>query len=185
MSTDAPDGPPAEVPPTDPRKVEAYRALIGPIHQDYYLSYFRRAEERGYAPMSWNWPVFFFDLLWLLWRRQYRWALITFLFAMVSVMLAGAIGQATGSETFGSVVFYVLVFGYFKVFLPLKANALYFEWSQQMIKLAQHQLPGQQNEQQALLTRFGGVNNNIPIILLVILLLLSLLGGPPPELATQ
>ena len=35
-----------------------YRAVIGEPNQEFYLSYFRRADSRGYAPISWHWPVF-------------------------------------------------------------------------------------------------------------------------------
>ena len=41
---------------------ELYADVIGPTHTSYYLAYFKRADERGYAPLAWHWPVLFADV---------------------------------------------------------------------------------------------------------------------------
>ena len=61
---------------------DLYRAVIGEPNQEFYLSYFRRADDRGYAPVSWHWPVLFIGLFWLLYRKQYVFALVVFALAI-------------------------------------------------------------------------------------------------------
>lgn len=165
-------------------KVAAFKAIIGPSNQDYYLSYFRRCEERGYAPVSWNWPVLFLGLGWLLWRRQYRWALFTLLIAIGSSIIAGLITEQTGSENAGRVAAYLLGLPYLVIYLPLKANGIYYEWCRGMIEGSARHFAGQPDEQKAWLIKNGGVNQALPLAMLVAFLLLSLLGGPQPELAS-
>ena len=76
---------------SDTRTPELYRAVIGTRKQEFYLPYFRRAEERGFPPLSWNWPVFFFGILWFLYRKLYVWALIVFFFPTFAVLVAGVV----------------------------------------------------------------------------------------------
>lgn len=166
-------------------KVAAYKALIGPTHQDYYLSYFQRAEERGYAPISWHWPVFFIALMWLLWRKQYTWAFITLAVIVAAQPLAFAIQNALNIEGLAQGIHSLIVGGYGLIYLPMKANALYFNWATTTVAHVQAQLPGQEAKQLETLARLGGTNANVPIAFIVILLIISVLAGQPPELASQ
>jgi len=166
-------------------KVAAFKAIIGPSNQDYYLSYFRRCEERGYAPVSWNWPVLFFGPGWLLWRRQYRWALFTVLLSVGSSHIAGLISEQTGSETTGMLAVYMLTLPYLGIYLPLKANGIYYEWCRDMIEGSGQLHAGRPDEQKSWLEKKGGVNQALPLILIIAFLLLTLVPGPPAELTNQ
>lgn len=166
-------------------KVAAFKALIGPKNQDYYLSYFRRCEERGYAPASWNWPVLALGLFWLLWRRQYRWAVFTLLLGVASSIVAGLVTQQTGSEDTGVIAAWILGFPFLGIYLPLKANGIYYEWCKRQITASQQLFAGQPDQQKAWLTKKGGVHQALPLILVIGFILLTLLAGPPPELASQ
>jgi len=166
-------------------RVAAFKAVIGPSNQDYYLSYFRRCEERGYAPVSWNWPVFFFALGWLLWRRQYQWALFTLILGIGSSIIGATVAEQTGSLDTGRIAVILVGLPYLMVYLPLKANGIYYDWCCRMIGGSQQLFAGQPEEQKAWLTTKGGVNQMLPLILVVFLLLLTLLGPPPPELVNQ
>jgi cell division septation protein DedD len=53
-----------------------YRAMVGPVHTDYYLRQFARFDAAGKAGMSWHWPAFFSALGWLAFRRLWREALL-------------------------------------------------------------------------------------------------------------
>ena len=166
-------------------KVAAYKALIGPTHQDYYLSYFRRAEERGYAPVSWHWPVFFIALMWLLWRRQYLWGLATLAVIVSAAPLANAFEAALNIDGVAQGVHSLIVGGYGLIYLPMKANAIYYEWAKVSVERIQSQLPGKEEEQLEALRRIGGTNNNIPIAFMMLLFIISILTGQPPEAISQ
>jgi len=166
-------------------RVAAFKAVIGPSNQDYYLSYFRRCEERGYAPISWNWPVLFLGIGWLLWRRQYRWVVFTLLLGIGSSIIAQTITEQTGSESTGTLAAYLLAFPYACIYLPLKANAIYYDWCVRMIDASNQLFSGQPEQQKTWLSQKGSVNQSLPLVLIVILLLLTLLSVPVPELASQ
>ena len=166
-------------------KVAAYKALIGTTHQDYYLSYFRRAEERGYAPVSWHWPVFFAGVFWLLWRRQYYWALVSVAVVFSAGALGGACAAAFESPAFGDLVNMLITGGFGLIYLPMKANAIYYNWAKNSLEKITAQLPPQAEKQLEALTQMGGTNNNIPIALFVFIVVVAMLAGPPPELASQ
>ena len=100
-------------------RVAAFKAIIGPSNQDYYLSYFRRCEERGYSPVSWNWPVLFLGVGWLLWRRQYRWALFTVALTIASWIVAGYVAEQTGSKSTGTISAYLLALPFTCIYLCL------------------------------------------------------------------
>lgn len=165
-------------------KLAAYKALIGPTHQDYYLSYFQRAEERGYAPVSWHWPVFFIALMWLLWRRQYVWALLTLGVILSAPAIAQALEASFQVEGMAQGVHSLIIGGYGLIYLPMKANAIYYNWAKTTLTQVQTQLPGQHEQQLEALTRMGGTNSNIPIAFMVLLIVLSVLTGQPPESAS-
>jgi len=72
---------------------ELYAAAVG-RKAGFYLPYFRRAADRGYPPVSWNWATFFFGVFWFLYRRQYRWAAGLALAALLVAVLAGQVALA-------------------------------------------------------------------------------------------
>ena len=168
-------------------RVDAFKAIIGEKNQDYYLSYFRRCEERGYAPPSWNWPALFLGVFWLLWRRQYRWAGFTMLLGVGTSIVSSLVAEKTGSPNTADLVAFLLGFPYLGIYLPLKANGIYYQWCSQMIADAKNQAtdPEKNQDQKAWLESRGGVNQALPLYLLLAFVLLTLLGSPPPELANQ
>jgi len=60
------------------RPEEELRAFVGP-NADYYLSSWAAADPAGgLQALRWNWPAFFLNVVWLLYRRMYRHFWITF-----------------------------------------------------------------------------------------------------------
>jgi hypothetical protein len=150
-----------------------YPAVIGTKNQTYYLSYFQRADARGYAPIAWHWPAFWIGLFWLLYRKQYRWALIYFVVPIAVVMLGSvADGLVPGS---GTAVVYGGLIGFQGVYFPLHANGIYYRWARNAVAGARAQFPAQADAQQEFLARVGGVNNHLPFIIVGLLMLISML----------
>jgi len=148
-----------------------YQAVIGRSNTDYYLAYFRRADARGYAPISWHWPALFLGLFWLLYRRLYRWGLI---FSGVSVgltMLASTLLVAGGGP-WVTRVYYVVMLLFQVVYVPLNANAIYYRWAKQEIANARAASPHQPRQQVLYLTMRGGVLKNLPVMVAAVLVLL-------------
>jgi hypothetical protein len=158
---------------------ELYRAVIGERQQDYYLGYARRAIQRGYTPLSWHWPAMIFGLLWLMYRKQYRWALIYFGISWLAMLLGAATEQV--APGLGTAVWLTTSIGFQYVWFPLNANAIYFRWAQSQVQMAREYHPGNPPTQQAWLAQRGGVNVAAPWILIGCFFLLLAFFGPPPE----
>ncbi|MCR9276528.1 MAG: DUF2628 domain-containing protein [Pseudomonadaceae bacterium] len=161
-----------------------FAAAIGTRNTGYYMNYFERADNRGYAPISWNWPVLFFGLFWLLYRRQYTWAGISVLFSMSLGLLAGGIAGA-GYEQIGNWLYSAGLIAFLGVYLPLHANGIYYRWCRTIVDTAKQQLPGQREHQLDRLATMGGPNRPLLLAMVIILLLTMSLGGPLQQLATQ
>ena len=99
-----------------------YRAFIGKLGLEHYLAYFARADARGYPPISWHWPALFFGVLWLIYRKLYRVALIAFLVPYVAMAIGAGAEHLVAKS--GNAVAWALLFGFFAVWLPLNAHAL-------------------------------------------------------------
>lgn len=161
---------PAESPPD-----ELYRAVIGEPNQEFYLSYFHRADARGYAPISWHWPVFVLGLFWLLYRKQYKFALIVLGIPYLAAMIAAAVdGVLPGS---GRPLLAVAVGAFGFVWLPLNANGIYYRWVRQQIERARGEFPGQIDAQLRRLDSLGGVNGQLPYVILISFVVFSILAG--------
>ena len=87
-----------ELPERQPSVETLYQATVGPRGQDFYMPYFQRAHQRGYAAISWNWPVFFVGFFWFLYRKLYLWAALVFIFPSGALIASGIVGGA-GSLT--------------------------------------------------------------------------------------
>ncbi len=161
---------PAETPPD-----ELYRAVIGEPNQEFYLSYFHRADARGYAPISWHWPVFVLGLFWLLYRKQYKFALIVLGIPYLAALIAAAVdGVLPGS---GRPLLAVAVGAFGFVWLPLNANGIYYRWVRQQIERARGEFPGQIDAQLRRLDSLGGVNGQLPYVILISFMVFSILAG--------
>ena len=160
--------------PLSSEREALFRALIGPHNQAYYLSYIRRAEARGYAPLAWHWPAFFLGPLWCLWRRQYMFAAILVALSMVVNLLSLRFGLGAS----GLLVQFLIVFT-LSSYAALKANAFVYAWARQNVSRAQALHPGQAATQLETLAQRGGVNQNLPWILGLFALLLVMLTPVP------
>ena len=150
-----------------------YKAIIGEQNQDYYLTYFQRADERGYPPISWHWPVLFFGVLWFVYRRMYRWAIGSFLLPYVLQVVTAALERFAPGV--GRMLFWIVIVGFYAVWLPLVANGLYYKQGSRMIRIARLLQPDDEAEQYRLISGRGGVHKQLPFVLLGFFTLLSML----------
>ena len=119
---------------TDREKL--YEAVIGHKNTDYYMAYFLRADERGYPPISWNWPGFFVGLIWLIYRRHYRWALFYFAVIPLITVGTGLLSGILGADM--SVTLQLVGITLFQaIYFPLNANGIYYKWVQGEIEKAE------------------------------------------------
>lgn len=166
--------------PSDDASNDLYRAVIGEPNQEFYLSYFRRADVRGYAPISWHWPVFVIGLFWLLYRKQYRFALIVFGLPYLIAMIAALVDTVLPGS--GRPLLVIAVFGFGFVWLPLNANGIYYRWANAEIGRARLEFPGQPDAQARYLEARGGVNGQLPYIILIGFMVMSMLAGSLSQL---
>lgn len=152
-----------------------FEAAIGPRGRDYYLPYFGRAERRGYAPLSWNWPAFLFGFFWFLYRKLYLWALVVFCYPTFAMLLAGAVANVWPNAY--QPVLLTLIFGFHMIYLPLNANGIYYRWARREVGRARNAHPGQPAAQIEQLAAVGGCNTNLPFLILGTFALLSLVLG--------
>jgi hypothetical protein len=159
-----------------------YRAVIGEPNQEFYLSYFRRADERGYAPISWHWPVLFIGLFWLLYRKQYIFALIVFALAGLATTVAALINSAMSGSGWPLLVLSIASFSFVYVWLPLHANGIYYNWARREIERAKVEFPGQADAQTRYLEARGGVNAQLPYLVLIGYIVMTMVVGSLSQL---
>jgi hypothetical protein len=157
-------------------QAQLYAAVIGEQWQDYYLAYFRRADTRGYAPISWHWPALLIAMPWLLYRRNYRWAFIAFGFPYVAAFTGVMLDEAASG--LGQYLFLLLLGGFQLLFMPLYANAIHYRFARQLIERARALHPGQLQQQITYLRKRGGTSLLPPTAAMTVLLLIASLAGP-------
>lgn len=160
---------------TRPDRERIYKAIIGERNQAYYLSYFERADARGYPPVSWHWPVLFFGVLWFVYRRMYRWAIGSFILPQLAAFVAAGIDQFIPGS--GRPLLLVTLIGFYAVWLPLVANGLYYKQAQRLISTAAVLHEGNEQRQFELISGRGGVHAQLPLFLIVAITVMSLLLG--------
>ena len=153
--------------------LELYTAAVG-RKVNFYLPYFQRADERGYAPLSWNWATFFFGVFWFLYRRQYRWAAILMLAALLVGILAGQLAVA-GFAGVGTAVQLAFLIGVNCIYAPLHANGFYYRWVSERIARAKAEFAFDRKRQVDVLAVRGGPNAAVPALLVAALLLMTFL----------
>lgn len=153
-----------------------YAAAVG-RRADFYVPYFQRADSRGYAPKSWNWAAFFLDVFWFLYRRQFRWAAVITLAALLASMLAAQIHVA-GFTSLAYVVQFGFLIGFKCIYLPLNANGFYYHWVRQRLEKAQAKAPQDRQRQTEALVSACKPNVHVPLMIFALLVLLSLLTMP-------
>ena len=157
-----------------------YAAAVGERKAAFYVPYFLRADERGYAPKSWNWAAFFLGVFWFLYRRQFRWAAILTLAALLAALLAGQISVA-GYPTLAFWVQLGFAICLNHIYVPLNANGFYYHWVRQRVEAVKAGLPLDRGRQAVALARLRP-NIQLPLMIFVVLLLLTMLASPPPGL---
>jgi hypothetical protein len=157
-----------------------YRAFIGRYGQQHYLAYFARADARGYPPISWHWPVLFCGVLWLIYRKLYRVALIAFIAPYFAI--AAAVGAERVVPNSGNAVAWILLLAFFAVWLPLHAHALYYRRARAAIEQMRAIYPGRVDAQITALGIVGGAHGRLPMALLALLTILSIVVGSLAEM---
>ena len=163
-----------------------YAAAVGK-KAGFYVPYFLRADERGYAPKSWNWAAFFLGVLWFLYRRQFRWACglaaASLLMSMLFVQLSIA-----GLPDFGAFLLAIFSIGVYGVYIPLHANGVYYERVRGHVERMRRRAPQDREKQLRNLAAACQPNIHFPLIAFAALVLLWLLIGPvapPPAAAAR
>lgn len=93
MSTSTPEVTTGDPPRTN-STTELFRAAIGPINTEYYLSKFAYFQTADHANASWNWAAALFTLCWLAFRQLWLVALAYAGAVVGAIWLVSGIGRA-------------------------------------------------------------------------------------------
>ncbi|HEV8691042.1 MAG TPA: DUF2628 domain-containing protein [Ideonella sp.] len=148
----------------------AWKAVIGPNNQAYYLEQFARAGAGG-SVNRWHWPAFFLTWYWLLYRKMWAWA-VGYFFAPYVVLLILGLVVALLAPQGGSSMAGLMPIAYFAALFvgpPLLVNRLYHA---HCAKLVRAMKSGSATREQALarLEARGGTSN-------IALILIGIFGG--------
>jgi hypothetical protein len=155
---------------------EYYKAILGPVNQDYYLDMFAGFDRVGAVSVTWHRHAFVASFFWLLYRKMWREALIYFLAPCLLMPLLGLIG-GTFLVTLGYVLYTVgIVF-----WLPMYANALYYKHCKKQIAMV-FASSGDVQQQLGELSARGGTGNVarmgvaalVSVVVLVILAIITM-----------
>lgn len=152
---------------------ELYAAAVG-RKAGFYLPYFRRAADRGYPPVSWNWATFFFGVFWFLYRRQYRWAAGLALAALLVAVLAGQVALA-GYPALGTTLQLAFLIAVLGVYLPLNANGFYYRWVTARVQQAKAEFAFDRERQLEFLALRGGPNLATPVLVFLAIVMVTFL----------
>ncbi|NPA16304.1 DUF2628 domain-containing protein [Persephonella sp.] len=146
-------------------KWEKYRLFIGK-NADYYIQRFKKFEETGGA-LSWNWPAFFFGIVWMLYRKMYLYGLIAFLAGgilgmMIAVMSPGNMLLAAGVQ-----LWLMIGFGAF-------GNYIYYYFVKNQVQRLEN-LYHDPEELKRALESYGGTNMVAPLLYLLIIFILQII----------
>jgi hypothetical protein len=108
--------------------IEYYKAILGPMNQDYYLDMFAGFDRVGAVSVIWHRHAFFASFFWLLYRKMWREALIYFLAPYLLMPLLGVIGGPF-LVTLGYMLYTIGIV----IWLPMYANALYYKHCKKQI----------------------------------------------------
>lgn len=68
-----------------------YKAIIGDKNTSYYIAKFEQFDRQGPGlKASWNWPAFFCNYAWALYRKMYGWFFAILGISVISIVIAGA-----------------------------------------------------------------------------------------------
>jgi cell division septation protein DedD len=114
-----------------------YRAVIGPINTDYYLSVFARFDAANRVGLSWNWAASLYTLNWMLFR-QLKWAALAYVGAVLATaLLLLGLGRMLLPATDEVQLGLLLVLALLAFVLPgLAGNALFYRQTRNMMTQA-------------------------------------------------
>ena len=133
--------------------VEYYKAILGPMNQDYYLDMFAGFDRAGAVSVIWHRHAFVASFFWLLYRKLWREALIYFLAPCLLMPLLGVIGGSF-LVTLGYVLYVIGIV----IWLPMNANALYYKHCKKQIEMVSASSGDLQQQLDELSAR-GGTGN--------------------------
>ena len=152
---------------------EYYKAILGPMNQDYYLDMFAGFDRAGAGSVTWHRHAFFASFFWLLYRKMWREALIYFLAPYLLMPLLGVIGGPF-LVTLGYMLYTIgIVF-----WLPMYANALYYKHCKKQIATVSAS-SGDLQQQLGELSARGGTLNVVlmGVVALVSVVVLGILAA--------
>lgn len=155
------------------KAAEYYKAILGPVNQDYYLEIFADFDRGGAVSATWNRSAFFASFFWLLYRKMWREVLIYFLAPCLLMPLLGVIG-GTFLVTLGYMLYTIgIVF-----WLPVYANALYYKHCKKQIATVSAS-SGDLQQQLVELSAKGGTGNvaRMGVVALVSVVVLGILAA--------
>lgn len=142
---------------------EAWRAVIGPKNQDWYLERFRiHHDEGGGLRAGWHWPALFITWYWLLYRKMWGWA-VGYIAASYAYLVL--IAFAAGLHP---VLGLVALAGYF-VLPPLYATSLYYR---RCARLVTRESQGVSRDR--FLGRLEGAGGTARVIVFVVIFFVSI-----------
>ncbi|GIT39158.1 MAG: hypothetical protein Ct9H300mP8_03540 [Gammaproteobacteria bacterium] len=103
---------------------------------------------------------------------------IVILVSLLIVVITGQIVRM-GYPDIGVAVQLLLLAAFKLVYVPLRANALYYDWVKRRIQLVQGALPGDVTQQKSTLLKIGGTSYTAPLMIVALLVILASLLPPP------
>jgi hypothetical protein len=154
------------------KAAEYYKAILGPVNQDYYLEIFADFDRDEAVSATWNRSAFFASFFWLLYRKMWREVLIYFVTPCLLMPLLGVIG-GNFLVTLGYILYTIgIVF-----WLPVYANALYYKHSKKQIATVSASSDDLQQQLSELSAKGGTANvARMGVVALVSVVVLGLLA---------
>lgn len=133
--------------------VDLYEAAIGEKNTTYYLAKFEQFDQQGPGlKASWNWPAFYCNYAWALYRKMYGWFIVILCINIVSLLFASAFALVTSSHTI-NILFVATPWAVFAIY----ANSLYHGKVRKKIEAARLTLRDE-SRLLAYLRQVGGVH---------------------------
>jgi len=164
----------AQAAPVSVSDDEFLDAAIGPVNRSYYSPKFGRFAA-GQGSVSWNWPSFFVTVFWMLYRRMYGYAALTwFVLPFAILLVALVVGGISGDAGTAGSTYYLLHFIVGFIVIPMFANRLYYRHATKKIARAKARF-SDEDDQLREVYRTGGTGG-AGIIVGVIVGVVMLLG---------
>jgi type II secretory pathway pseudopilin PulG len=152
---------------------EAWKAVIGPKNQAYYMDRFTRLHAGGGSfRASWHWPAFFVTWFWLLYRKLWGWSIFYYFFPGLAALAVGLAAGLLGSDDPGGWGLASYLLAMF-ILPPVLANWLYYR---KCMKLVHTQEAGASRDKHLARLEARGGTSNVAVIAVGILAVTALIG---------